>query len=87
MNEQPPHIKQIFETDKRTRWLSTLWLFRIIFFVFVVLITSFAYSLFKNNLPALPLIQEKEVDNTSASYKPAKANAFTQKPKANSKKK
>ena len=83
MNEQQPHIKQIFETDKRTIWRSTLWLFRIIFLIFVILIASFAYSLFQNKLPLLPLIQEKEIDNTTATYKPTKANTYTQKVKPN----
>jgi cellulose synthase/poly-beta-1,6-N-acetylglucosamine synthase-like glycosyltransferase/spore germination protein YaaH/peptidoglycan/xylan/chitin deacetylase (PgdA/CDA1 family) len=53
--------KQIFQTVKRSRWITFQWITRLLILVFVVATACVAYTLLSNNYPALPPITTSSV--------------------------
>ena len=49
-----PHRKQIFHTEKPTRWKAFKWSMRVVTFLVVLSIASFSLALFKNSNPEMP---------------------------------
>ena len=48
--------KQIFQTNKKSRWITFQWVTRLLIFTIVVATACVAYTLLSNHYPSLPVI-------------------------------
>jgi peptidoglycan-N-acetylglucosamine deacetylase len=62
------NTKQVFEAKSRTRWLSILWTFRVVFALLAILISIFIYGIFQKNKPQLPKLNSIENNLESENY-------------------
>ena len=48
--------KQIFQTSKKSRWITFQWVTRLLIFTIIVATACVAYTLLSNHYPSLPVI-------------------------------